>query len=260
MITLLSPAKTLDYQSDVKCKDYTLPAFTGQSRELIRILKSKSAKEIQSLMSVSESLAKENFDRYGSWKAARKPGPKSRQAAYAFKGDVYLGLDFPTLKAADRKYAQNHLRILSGLYGILKPLDLMAPHRLEMGTALTNPRGRSLYAFWNGAQTDFINDEAAKTGATHLLNLASEEYFKSIDIKALNLDVVTPRFLDSKDGKNYRVMSFYAKRSRGAMARWVMQNRIEDPDALTKFAEGGYHYDPSRLEPGKPVFIRSHAN
>jgi len=260
MITLLSPAKTLDYQSDVKCKDYTLPAFTGQSRELIRILRSKSAKEIQSLMSISDSLAKENVDRYRSWTASRKPGPKSRQAAFAFKGDVYIGLDFPTLNAADRNYAQNHLRILSGLYGILKPLDLMAPHRLEMGTSLANPRGRSLYAFWNGTQTDFINNEAAKTGATHLLNLASEEYFKSIDNKALNLDVVTPRFLDSKDGRNYRVMSFYAKGSRGAMARWVMQNRIENPDALTKFSDGGYRYDPSRSEAGKPAFIRSHAN
>lgn len=258
MITLLSPAKSLDYGSPVKCKDFTLPSFTGQSRELIRILKSKSVKDIQALMSVSESLAKENVERYRDWKAARKPGPSARQAGYAFKGDVYLGLDFPTLKAKDRKYAQEHLRILSGLYGILKPLDLMAPHRLEMGTSLKNPRGRSLYAFWNGTQTEFINSEAASNKTSHLLNLASEEYFKSIDKKALDPDVITPRFLDSKDGENYRVMSFYAKRSRGTMARWVMQNRIEDPDALMSFSEGGYRYDAAASEPDRPTFLRSH--
>ena len=208
MITVLSPAKSLDYQSSVRCNDFTLPAFTGKSRELIGILKKKSANDI------------------------RKPGPKARQAAFAFKGDVYLGLDFPTLKARERVYAQRHLRILSGLYGILKPLDLMAPHRLEMGTSLENPKGRSLYAFWNGTQTEFLNEEAARNGSKYLLNLASEEYFKSIDRTALKIEVITPRFLDSKDGKNYRVMSFYAKRSRGTMARWVIQNSIEDPDAL----------------------------
>ena len=136
----------------------------------------------------------------------------------------------------------------------------MAPHRLEMGTSLKNPRGRSLYAFWNGTQTEFINSEAARNKTSHLLNLASEEYFKSIDKKALDLDVITPRFLDSKDGENYRVMSFYAKRSRGTMARWVVQNHIENPDALTSFSEGGYRYDPDRSETGKPAFIRSHAN
>ena len=259
MITVLSPAKSLDYQSSIRCNDFTLPAFSGKSRELIDILKKKSAKDIRSLMSVSESLAEENVERYGNWKASRKPGPKARQAAFAFKGDVYLGLDFPSFNARDRKYAQEHLRILSGLYGILKPLDLMAPHRLEMGTSLANPKGRSLYAFWNGTQTKFLNREAAGNGSTHLLNLASEEYFKSIDKKTLKMEVVTPRFLDSKDGKNYRVMSFYAKRSRGTMARWVMQNRIDDPDALISFTEDGYRFDAAGSEPNRPTFIRSHA-
>ncbi len=259
MITVLSPAKSLDYQSSVRCNDFTLPAFTGKSRELIGILKKKSANDIQSLMSVSESLAEENVERYTSWKASRKPGPKARQAAFAFKGDVYLGLDFPTLKARERVYAQRHLRILSGLYGILKPLDLMAPHRLEMGTSLENPKGRSLYAFWNGTQTEFLNEEAARNGSKYLLNLASEEYFKSIDRTALKTEVITPRFLDSKDGKNYRVMSFYAKRSRGTMARWVIQNSIEDPDALISYAEDGYRYDAAGSESDRPTFIRSHA-
>ena len=260
MITVLSPAKTLDFKSSVACNAFTLPSFSGKSRELIGILKKKSEKEIQSLMSVSESLAEENAERYQNWKASRKPGPSSRQAAFAFRGDVYLGLDFPSLKAIDRNYAQKHLRILSGLYGILQPLDLIAPHRLEMGTSLANPKGRSLYAFWDGTQTKFLNDEAVRNGSRHLLNLASEEYFKSIARKALKMEVVTPRFLDSKDGKNYRVMSFYAKRSRGTMARWVIQNRIEDPDALISYSEDGYRYDAAGSEPGRPTFLRSHTN
>ncbi len=260
MITVLSPAKSLDFQSPVKCKAFTLPSFSGKSRELIGILKKKSEKEIRSLMSVSESLAEENAERYQNWKASRKPGPSSRQAAFAFKGDVYLGLDFPSLKATDRTYAQKHLRILSGLYGILQPLDLIAPHRLEMGTALKNDKGKSLYAFWNGTQTKVLNRDAASDGTPYLLNLASEEYFKSIDRKALKLEVVTPRFLDSKDGKDYRVMSFYAKRSRGAMARWVIENRIEEPDSILSFSEDGYRYDASRSESNRPAFIRSHTN
>jgi len=260
MITVLSPAKSLDFHSPVKCKVFTLPSFSGKSRELIGILKEKSKKEIRSLMSISESLAEENTERYQNWKASRKPGPSSRQAAFAFKGDVYLGLDFPSLKARDRTYAQKHLRILSGLYGILQPLDLIAPHRLEMGTPLKNEKGKSLYAFWNGAQTKVLNRDAALDGTPFLLNLASEEYFKSIDRKALKLEVATPRFLDSKDGKNYRVMSFYAKRCRGAMARWVIENRIEEPDALVNFNVDGYRYDESRSEPDRPAFTRSHAN
>ena len=259
MITILSPAKSLDYQSTVRCNDFTFPAFTGKSRELIGFLKKKAAKDIQALMSVSESLAEENVERYISWKASRKPGPKARQAAFAFKGDVYKGLDFPSFNARDRKYAQEHLRILSGLYGILKPLDLMAPHRLEMGTSLANAKGQSLYAFWNGTQTKFLNSEASRNGSTYILNLASEEYFKSVDRKALKIEIVTPRFLDSKDGKEYRVMSFYAKRSRGMMARWVMQNRIVDPDVLTSYSEDGYRFDAAGSEPGRPNFIRSHA-
>ena len=228
MITVLSPAKSLDFQSPVECKAFTLPSFSGKSRELIGILKKKSEKEIRSLMSVSESWRKK-MRTVSKLKASRKPGPSSRQAAYAFKGDVYLGLDFPSLKTSDRTYAQKHLRILSGLYGILQPLDLIAPHRLEMGTALKNAKGKSLYAFWNGTQTKVLNRDAASDGTPYLLNLASEEYFKSIDRKALKLEVVTPRFLDSKDGKNYRVMSFYAtveRRYGDGLSKIVSKNRM----------------------------------
>ena len=186
---------------------YTFSAFTGKSRELIGILKKKSAKDIQALMSVSESLAEENIERY-MLEGFLKPGPKARQAAFAFKGDVYKGLDFlvqcPGPEVCSRASA-NSLRAL----GILKPLDLMAPHRLEIRLLLANAKGRSLYAFWNGTQTKFLNSEASRNGSTRILNLASEEYFKSIDRKALKTEIVTLRFLDLQGfGKEYRVMSF----------------------------------------------------
>ncbi len=258
MLTLISPAKTLDFDSPLKCDSFTRPQFLSQSRKLIAILREKTVDEIQKLMSLSGSLASLNAKRYKKWKAPAKLGSAGRQAAYAFKGDVYIGLDFSSLKPGDRNYAQDHLRILSGLYGILRPLDMISPHRLEMGTSLPNDKGRSLYAFWGDTQSKIINKEAKRMGSTHLLNLASEEYFKSVKRKQLKLDVISPRFLDSNDGATYRVMSFYAKRARGLMARWVIENRPEDPTALQRFSTDGYEYDEERSTEDSPTFIRSH--
>lgn len=258
MLTLLSPAKTLDFESKNACAQFTRPQYLGQSRKLIALLKDKSVDDLQSLMSLSEPLATLNVERYRKWKAPAKLGPSARQAAYAFQGDVYQGLDFASLNSKDRKFAQDNLRILSGLYGILKPLDLIAPHRLEMGTSLVNDQGRSLYAFWGETQTKSLNKELRARGDSTILNLASDEYFKSVKPKALKAEVVAPRFLDSNDGKNYKVMSFYAKRARGAMARWIVQTKVDTIEKLTEFSEDGYRYDANSSEPNRPVFTRSH--
>jgi len=258
MLTVISPAKTLDFDSPCTCSDFTRPSFLSQSRELVSLLKAKPASEIQSLMSLSDPLATLNARRYKQWKAPKKLGETARQAAYAFMGDVYQGLSFASLSSGDQDYAQQHLRILSGLYGILRPLDLIAPHRLEMGTSLANRKGRSLYAFWDDTQTKFINREAKRTDSKVLLNLASDEYFKSIKPKQLKLSVVTPRFLDSNDGESFKVMSFYAKRARGLMTRWTIQNRVQDSESLQDFSEDGYRFDKARSEENRPTFIRSH--
>ncbi len=257
MLTVISPAKTLDFDSPSACSDFTRPQFLKQSRGLIQILNTKTTEEIKTLMSLSDALASLNVDRYRKWKASAKLGAAARQAAYAFMGDVYQGLGFTSLKASDRAFAQDKLRILSGLYGILKPLDLIAPHRLEMGTSLSNEHGRSLYAYWGDTQTRSINRELKNHDAPTLLNLASGEYFKSVKLKKLEATVVTPRFLDSNDGKTYKVMSFYAKRARGSMTRWIIQNRIDSPERISEFSEDNYRYDSKRSEENQPVFTRN---
>ncbi len=259
MLTVISPAKTLDFESPSACSEFTRPKFLSQSRKLIQILGTKTNEEIKALMSLSDALAELNVNRYRKWKAPAKLGTAARQAIYAFMGDVYQGLDFTSLKTSDRTFAQKNLRILSGLYGILKPLDLIAPHRLEMGTSLQNEQGPSLYAFWGDIQTRFINREIKSHDNSTLLNLASDEYFKSIKPKSLKATIVTPRFLDSNDGKTYKVMSFYAKRARGAMTRWIIENRIDNPDQITEFKADRYRFDPKRSEENQPVFTRSHA-
>ena len=258
MLTVISPAKTLDFDSPCTCSDFTRPSFLSQSRELVSLLRAKPASEVKSLMSLSDPLTTLNTRRYKQWKAPLKLSKTARQAAYAFMGDVYQGLSFASLSSGEQDYAQQHLRILSGLYGILRPLDLIAPHRLEMGTSLANRKGRSLYAFWDDTQTKFINREASQTHSKVLLNLASDEYFKSIKPKELKLSVVTPRFLDSNDGESYKVMSFYAKRARGLMTRWTIQNRVQDSESLQDFNEVGYRFDKARSEENRPTFIRSH--
>ncbi|MCL4123732.1 UNVERIFIED_CONTAM: hypothetical protein GTU68_067122 [Idotea baltica] len=205
-------------------------------------------------MSISNKLAELNADRYDAWqpKATKK---NARQALLAFKGDVYVGLQANTFEAADFDFAQNHLAMLSGLYGILRPLDLMQPYRLEMGTKLKNECGKDLYDFWGDDITLALNKQLKKNQGDVLVNLASNEYFRSVRVDQLNAKVIAPVFKDLKNGK-YKIISFFAKKARGTMAGWIIRKRITDAKKLTKFAEDGYYYSAEESTADKPVFLR----
>lgn len=241
MLIVLSPAKTLDYDTPPTTDIHTLPDFIAHSAELIATLKQLSPAQIGSLMQISDALAVLNVGRYASW-SPKFTIKNAKQAILAFDGDVYEGLDAPSLRAVQLDYAQSHIRILSGLYGVLRPLDLMQPYRLEMGTRLANPRGKDLYAFWDGVVTDALNRALAVQKSKALVNLASEEYFKVVKHQLLNAPVITPIFEDWKGGK-YKVISFYAKRARGLMARYAAVNCITQPEKLKAFDAEGYAFD-----------------
>jgi uncharacterized protein len=255
MLIVLSPAKSLDYKTPVKVKAPTLPEFVSESAKLIADLKRLSPQDIAKLMGLSDQLAILNVGRYQDWSKNFTEG-NSKPAIYAFNGDVYDGFDVKTLNAKAVEFAQDHIRILSGLYGALKPLDLMQPYRLEMGTAFKNARGKDLYAFWGSRVTDSIKLVLEKQKQPVLLNLASEEYFKVLQPKELDCQVITPVFQDAKDGK-YKIISFYAKRARGLMARYVVENRISDPADLKGFNLDGYKYYAAESKPDKPIFRRA---
>ena len=241
MLIVLSPAKTLDYDTPATTREYSLPDFVAHSAELIATLKALAPAEISSLMDISDALAVLNVTRYASW--SRKFTVKNaKQAVLAFNGDVYEGLDAPSFTSSQLNYTQSHLRILSGLYGVLRPLDLMQPYRLEMGTRLENPRGKNLYAFWGNLVTEALNKEFAAQKSRTLVNLASEEYFKVVKSKLLSAEVVTPVFEDWKGGR-YKVISFYAKRARGLMARYAALNAVREPEKLKAFDSEGYAFD-----------------
>ena len=254
MLIVLSPAKSLDYKTPYKVKTTTLPEFVTESAKLIAELKKLSPQEIADLMGLSDQLAALNVGRYRDW-SKKFTEENSKPAIYAFNGDVYDGFDVQTLNAKSLDFAQNHLRILSGLYGALRPLDLMQPYRLEMGTAFKNIRGKDLYAFWGERVTDSLKRLLEKEKKPLLLNLASEEYFKVLQAKSLACPVISPVFQDGKDGK-YKIISFYAKRARGLMARYVVENRITDPEDLKGFNLDGYKYVASESKLDKPVFRR----
>lgn len=254
MIVVLSPAKSLDYVSPLVTDRFTHPGFLGHSAELIAILRDKSPGEIASLMSISDPLAALNVARFADWTAEFAP-PRARQAVFAFNGDVYEGLDAPTLPPASVDWLQRHVRILSGLYGVLKPLDLMLPYRLEMGTRLPNSRGKDLYAFWGDLLAKAINEELANDEHPVVVNLASDEYFRSVRRKVLKAEVIQPVFQDWKGG-GYKVISFFAKRARGLMARYAAQNRVEDVSALRDFAVEGYALDAAASSAGEWIFRR----
>ncbi len=257
MLIVLSPAKTLDYTPLSGDISFSEPEFIIESSSLISILKKLSASEISELMSLSDKLASLNVARYSLW-SKKATHSNSKQALYAFNGDVYEGLQALSMSDKSIKYAQSHLRILSGLYGLLKPLDLMQPYRLEMGTVLKNKEGRDLYAFWGDKIADKLNlefDQLNDFSDRILLNLASDEYFKSIKLSKLNAKVISPIFQDSKDGK-FKVISFYAKRARGLMARFVLENQIKRPIDLKKFNAEGYSYNSELSSTEKPVFQR----
>lgn len=254
MLALISPAKTLDYESALPTDSHTLPRLLAHSQELIDVSRTLSASEIANLMSVSEKIANLNVERFRDWQADFDFS-NARQALFAFKGDVYTGLDAYSLKDQDIDYAQQHLRMLSGLYGLLRPLDLMMPYRLEMGTKLKNPRGSNLYEFWGTIITDLINEDLAAAQSELLVNIASDEYYKSVKESKIQAEIIKPVFLDQKNGK-YKVISFYAKKARGLMARYIIENKIERAEDLKGFNSDGYYFDADSSLEGELVFKR----
>ena len=257
MLTVLSPAKSLDYESKLPTRKHSEPRLLGQSEGLIEIMRTKSPADISQLMHLSDELAHLNATRYAEW--SREHTPKnSRQAILAFNGDVYLGMEARTFDARDLTEAQKSIRILSGLYGLLRPLDLIQPYRLEMGTRLKTERGSSLYDWWGTEVTDLVaEDLAASPGADVLVNLASVEYSTVIDEGRLGARVVAPRFEDVDAKGVPRVVSFFAKRARGAMAAWLVRNRVRTPGTLADFDGLGYRYDEARSSKDRPVFVRA---
>ena len=256
MIALIAPAKRLDYDSDLSVEDFSIAEHLKESKELIKELQKKSPEDLSSLMGLSENLSMLNFERNMNWQVPKKPSNEVRQAIFAFKGDVYVGLDSETLSKSDIKYAQNNLAILSGLYGLLKPLDLMYPYRLEMGTKMKNEKGKNLYEFWGNKITTSINALAKKNNSKGIINLASVEYFTSVKAENLDLPVYSPVFKDFKNGK-YKIISFFAKKARGSMARFVIQNKIKNPADLNKFNLDGYKYSKKDSSEYSPVFLRN---
>ena len=254
MLALVSPAKTLDYESALPTDTYTLPRLLEHSQELIDVSRKLTAADLSCLMSVSEKIAKLNVERFNDWQSELNFS-NSRQALFAFKGDVYTGLDAYNLNEQHIEFAQNHLRMLSGLYGLLRPLDLMMPYRLEMGTKLNNPRGHNLYQFWGDRITHLINDDLEQANSELLVNIASDEYYKSIIERKVKAEIIKPVFLDQKNGK-YKVISFYAKKARGLMARYIIENQLNQAEDLKSFNSEGYYFDAESSLNGELVFKR----
>ena len=254
MLIVISPAKTLDFETQPVTKQFSQPELLDHSESLINVLTTKSPADIESLMKISPKLSELNVERFHNWSQPFKPS-NAKPALLAFKGDVYTGLDAETFSEDEFSYAQSHLRILSGLYGVLKPLDLIQAYRLEMGTRLENPNGKNLYEFWGNEITNKINDQLKSIDSDILLNLASNEYFKSIKKKDINGDIVTPVFKDWKNGQ-YKMISFYAKKARGLMSAWVIKNQVNDLNSLTKFDVDGYQYSANDSDALNPVYLR----
>ena len=252
MLIVLSPAKSLDLESPLTTKHHTTPDFVDQASALINVLRGQSPAQISELMHLSDALSMLNVGRYAHWDADHDD---ARPAIMSFNGDVYTGFDARSLDASALTYAQRHVRILSGLYGLLRPLDRMHPYRLEMGTKLATPRGKDLYAFWGETITDALNRQLAASGSTALVNLASTEYFKSVKPKLLDAPVIEPVFQDWKNGQ-YKIISFFAKRARGMMARYASENAITDPEQIKDFDVDGYAYEPGASKERSWVFRR----
>jgi cytoplasmic iron level regulating protein YaaA (DUF328/UPF0246 family) len=254
MLIIISPAKTLDYESPLATKKYTLPDFVPESGQLVEELRQLSPPRLGELMGISNKLADLNFGRYLNWQPDFTPD-NARQAVLAFKGDVYTGLQAENFSAREFSYAQKHLRILSGLYGVLRPLDLMQAYRLEMGTKFVNNKGKNLYEFWDTKITDALNAQLKRLKSDLLVNLASNEYFKAVQARNLHANIIAPEFRDWKNGQ-YKIISFYAKKARGLMSAWLIQNQIETIEGIKGFEAEGYQYDASLSSENKPVFTR----
>lgn len=258
MQIVISPAKTLDFDTPHKIKTATQPDFIKESKALIGQLKKLSAQDVSSLMGISDKLGALNASRFQQWKPPFT-ADNARQAALAFKGDVYVGLDAGSLTEKQLLWAQDHLLILSGLYGLLRPLDLIQPYRLEMGTAFENKAGKNLYEFWDKKLTNAVNARLASDKKPVLVNLASNEYFKALDSKKINGEIITPVFKDQKNGQ-YKIISFYAKKARGLMVRYIIDKKITNPQKLKQFDYEGYYFNAAMSDHKQWVFLRDHAD
>lgn len=254
MIILLSPAKTLDFESPSPTKKNTIPEFLEHSQTLVQILKKLSPTKLSKLMDISPKLAELNVARFASWKIPLST-KEAKQAIFAFQGDVYQGLQAETFQIKDLDFAQKHLRILSGLYGLLRPLDLILPYRLEMGTSLSNPKGKDLYAFWGTLLTETLNQSLKTMKKPLLINLASQEYFQSVHFDEIQAEIITPVFKEKKGGQ-YKIISFYAKKARGLMSAYLIKNRFTKKNDLKSFEIEGYIYNPKLSSDLEWVFTR----
>lgn len=254
MLFLLSPAKSLDYDTPAGEVPHTQPIFVKQSAQLIELLRQQSPQQIAELMSLSDALSGLNVARYQAW-SPKFTAKNSKQAVLAFNGDVYGGLDAKTLKPDDLAWAQDHIAILSGLYGVLRPLDWLQPYRLEMGTRLANERGSNLYQFWGAQIAEYLNERLKADKTPVVINLASQEYFRAVDLKALKARVIECVFEEYKNGQ-YKIISFMAKRARGLMARYAAQHRLSMPQQLEGFNAEGYAFDAAISRPDRLVFRR----
>ena len=254
MLVVVSPAKNLDFDTQVPVSEYTQPALLGDADALAQECKALSPADLSSLMKISDKLATLNANRFAEFSTPFTPD-NARQALFAFNGDVYTGLDAQSLSEDDIAYAQQHLRILSGLYGVLRPLDLMQAYRLEMGTKLANSRGKNLYEYWGDTVTTEVNKALAAQGDNVLVNLASNEYFKSVKPKQVDGMIITPVFKDKKNGQ-YKIISFFAKKARGLMARYILQNKVEDVAGLKAFDTAGYYFSEEQSTETELVFLR----
>jgi len=256
MLSVLSPAKSLDYESKLPTRKHSQPRMLDRSEELVDVMVTKSPDELSSLMDISAELAELNAKRFAAF-TTPFDRHNARPAVLAFNGDVYQGMQAATFGERDLTEAQKTVRILSGLYGVLRPLDLMQPYRLEMGTNLATGRGRTLYEFWGGDITAVLNEDlAASPGPDALINLASEEYFRSVHADDIDGRVISPRFLDANGDGDHRVVSFFAKRARGAMAAWLVRNRVRTLKGIRDFDGLGYLYDRDRSTSSEPTFVR----
>lgn len=255
MLVVLSPAKKLDWTPKGPARAMSEPLFQQDAIALADAARKIGADGLKRLMKISEKLAELNLERFESF-AAKPDDLATRPAIYAFAGDTYTGLDAASLDADALDWAEGHLRILSGLYGVLRPYDALQPYRLEMGSRLQTARGKTLYDYWGAQISKALNADAKKAGADVLVNCASQEYFGAVDQDALKPRVVTPVFKEQREGEDPQIISFYAKKARGAMARFIMENRLSDPAALREFDIAGYRYAPELSQHDQPVFLR----
>jgi cytoplasmic iron level regulating protein YaaA (DUF328/UPF0246 family) len=254
MLIVISPAKTLNFEKTEMVAKFSTNDFLAEAEKLVSILRKYSAKQLAELMVISPNLAHLNQDRYVRWNTPFT-AQNAKPALFAFQGDVYTGMDAESFSQEDVLFAQDHLRILSGLYGVLRPLDLMQAYRLEMGTKLVNPKFKDLYSFWGNKLSKKINEAVAAQGDQVLINLASNEYFKSLNTKEISADIITPVFKDFSHGE-YKIISFYAKKARGLMSRFILQNKLKTPEELKHFDTEGYYFSEAQSSSNQFVFLR----